>query len=224
MTTELDELKASQRLGPIIPEVLWDLPLGGIYVHSSAGVNSTVRLDSWSGATPCCSIWCVDHWDSPDEVVTGLFSYPRIDAVTMTAGPMKTHADTISGRQKYVTRRKKRPGWAQPGRLFNAWDRSFRVGKGKARGLGTFRVSSAVRQGRYACNSCHGILEKRYGQWICPQEPSETVDLRVDNLYPTELAAEGFPDMPPDDFWALLEKAGNVAEDGTVCRIEFAAV
>ena len=91
------------------------------------------------------------------------------------------------------------------------------------RGLGVFRVVSVVAQGRYACNSCHGILESRGGGWVCPRAPDQPAELMVDNLWAGELALEGFPGHDPDEFWSMLEKGGQVRE-GRTFRIAFEAM
>ncbi len=235
MTTQLHKLQPST-IAPVSLEVLRGLPAGGIYLYSIADFEAVVRIDRWSGGLPRCSVWGArvagladGYWLPSGEARVGRFQYPRLPALsfTMTDKQMSTPSESPSGRAKWVTRRKNIPKWAQPGRLFMAWHRSHRGGAGLARGLGTFRVRSVETQGRHylTCQTCDvykGQDVERGDSPGCARCASELN--RHENLTPAELAAEGFPDMAPDDFWSLLVKAGNVREDGTVARIEFAAV
>lgn len=139
----------------------------------------------------------IDDWDGPWPVVSSR-NRPFGNEWTRRAGP-------ASGGP---------PRWAKEGHLFLAVDKIRAKG---ARGLGVFRVSSVEHVGRWRCPHCGGF-DGPGGGMCCNELYRATPE--TDTLTPEELVLEGFPGADPDEFWAMLEKAGNV-RDGMTWRIAF---
>lgn len=247
MTTDVANLRPST-IDPIPTEVLRELPLGGVYyVIDPEGNDQIYKLVRMTVDGFAVLWWEEDGWSDPDFPWLTAFgdglvvSYPKLPALTF-----KLTVEQMGNRTETVTRRRNRPSWAKPRALFNAWDRSFRAGKNKARGLGTSRVVSAEMVGRWRCWRCDGydveIWTEGQDQFAACRDCYWNGDQwMADTLTAAELAREGFPPgmktaaravaaqrkidrSAADAFWKLLTKAGNVRDDGTCCRIEFEAV
>ena len=228
---------------PIPLEVLRELPVGGVYLYDAPS-SSPVQIIEWGGAEEIAVWEYCDLLPGGRHPITIFLAsrfewrYPKLPSMIFakTVDQISTPGDQPSGRQKSVTRRRRLPPGIRQGALFLAWDRSHRQGRGKARGLGVFRVNSAYQIMRYACSGCLNWREKHGHRrplaperhplsldWWCPE--CGTIDIGdFDTLMPHELALEGFPETDPDDFWAMLVKIGAVGDSGLTWRIAFEAV
>ena len=239
MTTRLEDLKPSTQ-APIPADVLRELPLGGIYLwpsDSSTETSRVFRLEEWDGSLFRYRWPSGEAWGGPQWCEVGIYEihYPKLPRMSfaLTADAISTPGDQPSGRQKSVTRRGSLPRWCKPGRLFLAVDKlRFTNDQPASRGLGVFRVVSAERQGRWRCPDCNEevisatVRAKTSGVMlagVCELCGGHRASGDLDRLTYHELALEGFPDMDPDKFWAMLEKGGQV-RGGKTWRIAFAAV
>jgi len=103
--------------------------------------------------------------------------------------------EQFKNRTKTVTRRF---GWwnAMPGQIFKGVEKSQGLKKGEGVNyLGEIRIKSVT------------------------QERADAIIHYADSLM--ELAREGFPDMPPQEFVTMLCKANRKVVSDTVNRIEF---
>lgn len=226
MSTDLSQLKPSNQ-APIDLETLRGLPLGvPIFVGGDLAFLCEWRCRS----APMGLKWLGEDFLSWHDPRPWEIRYPKLPRLqfTLTTEQIATPGDQPSGRCKSVTRRKQWPPGIRPGALFLAIDRGRRSRKqAPSRGLGVFRTTSVETVGRMECycERCEGIFGYDLNSGAaCPEcRPVHHVSRR-DTLTPAELELEGFPDLSADRLWELLVKAGNVAEDGTVCRIAFEAV
>ena len=207
---------------PIPAERLRELPLGGIYVRTRPSrIYDVIRITGWDASTYFFDLWAGTSWQRPFgalDIGDPPVCYPKLPPFLFA----KTWRQVVAG-EKDVTRRHHAPKWCKPGALFCGWDRSFRGGKGKARGLGVFEVVSVEQQARWICQECNAAIVPG---WVCDGEGCsmrrhEVRPQEVDTLTPAELAREGFGDMTPDDFWKMLQKLGGVDDAGRTTRIEF---
>ena len=230
-TLELARLKPSTQ-APIDLETLRELPSFGWYHVEGEG---TARTHRWSGEEVKINRPDGDRdWLLARAHTWRYLKLPRLSFASTTEA-ISTLGDQPSGRCKSVTRRKPPAGKARiwkPGDLFLAVDK---LRTKAARGLGVFEVVSAEVAGRWACPGCRWAYPTAFEPTVwagCPdwyscqrcgtaRKADNMADF--DTLTPAELELEGLPDLTGDEFWRLLETAGNVV-DGKTYRIEFKAV